>query len=411
MNFDSKAVTGCMVAAMVMTVGISSPGCTRGQDGKTGIARTMIVTSSTSSSKDPDGTVTLSKGQRKSIRTGRAEFYPFSIEKPEFGTIDYDNNIYFDSNLSKPVYPPLPGTIQKTFVELDETVQKGQPLYSIDSPTLDRDLEGLQAAKFKLDQATREFAQARKTSASGRDSQVDPRSRASARLTAAQRSFESARNRILALGQTAQDIDRFLQSGTVNPVLIVTSPMAGRIAAVNAIPGMSIRPGSPPAPYQVAHVSVKWMLAYVPESDSPLFRVGQEARVKVMAFPGRVFAAKVARIYPTIDPNNHRITIRYEIKDPKNELRSGMVTEFMAQVEKPSASLAVPVNGVVREGDGTMTVWVEASPSGRFVQRVVQTGLMQNGHVQILGGLRPGERIVTDGAIFLDNILQIRTNG
>lgn len=400
-----------MIAAIVMAVGISTPGCTRGANGTTGIARKTVATSSTPSSKDPDGTVTLSKGQRKSIQIGRAEFYPFSREKPEFGTIDYDNNIYFDSNLSKPVYPPLPGTILKTFVELDETVQKGQPLYSIDSPSLDRDLEGLQAAKFKLDQATREFAKARKISASGENSQTGPRSRASASLTAARRSFESARNRILALGQTAQDIDRFLQSGTVNPVLTVTSPMTGRIASVNAIPGMSIRPGRPPAPYQVANVSVKWMLAYVPESDSSLFLVGQEARVKVMAFPGRVFSAKVGRIYPTIDPNNHRITIRYEIKDPKNDLRSGMVTEFMAQVQKPSPSLAVPANGVIREGDGTMTVWVEASPSGRFVQRVVQTGLRQNGHVQILGGLRPGERIVTNGAIFLDNILQIRATG
>jgi cobalt-zinc-cadmium efflux system membrane fusion protein len=65
---------------------------------------------------------------------------------------------------------------------------------------------------------------------------------------------------------------------------------------------------------------------------------------------------------------------------------------------------AVPPESVVREGDGTMTVWV-TTDRHRFTQRKVNIGLQRDGYDQVLDGLRPGELVVTDGAIFLDNML------
>jgi membrane fusion protein, heavy metal efflux system len=73
-------------------------------------------------------------------------------------------------------------------------------------------------------------------------------------------------------------------------------------------------------------------------------------------------------------------------------------------------SLAVPVNGVVREGDGTMTVWVTVD--GRhFAKRTVRIGLQQDGWVQILEGIQGGETVVTDGAVFLSNKLLLGDAG
>jgi cobalt-zinc-cadmium efflux system membrane fusion protein len=59
---------------------------------------------------------------------------------------------------------------------------------------------------------------------------------------------------------------------------------------------------------------------------------------------------------------------------------------------------------VVRESDGTMTAWV-TTDRHRFVQRILMTGLRRDGQVQILAGLRRGELAVTEGAVFLDNML------
>jgi cobalt-zinc-cadmium efflux system membrane fusion protein len=87
-----------------------------------------------------------------------------------------------------------------------------------------------------------------------------------------------------------------------------------------------------------------------------------------------------------------------------------MYASFVIHVGDPVRSLAVPANGVVREGDGTMTVWV-TSDRRRFTKRTVKVGLQQDDWVQILEGVEPGETVVTDGAVFLSNVLLMGTAG
>ena len=77
---------------------------------------------------------------------------------------------------------------------------------------------------------------------------------------------------------------------------------------------------------------------------------------------------------------------------------------FVIQTGEPADSVALPVNGVVREGDGTMSVWVTTDRQ-KFIRRTVIVGLQQDGFDQIQDGLRGGELAVTDGAILLSNLL------
>ena len=91
------------------------------------------------------------------------------------------------------------------------------------------------------------------------------------------------------------------------------------------------------------------MLADVIESDIALFHLGQPVQVQVMAYPDRVFKGKVSKIYAAVDPNTHRVTIRSEIADPKDELRPGMLANFVIRVHNPIEATAIPANGVVRE--------------------------------------------------------------
>jgi cobalt-zinc-cadmium efflux system membrane fusion protein len=173
---------------------------------------------------------------------------------------------------------------------------------------------------------------------------------------------------------------------------------------MSAPPGLLVQPGNAPAPYSVADISVKWMLANVTESDSPLYRVGQPVEVKVIAYPGRVFKGKISKIYATVDPNTHRVTVRSEIADPKHELRPGMLANFVIRVREPVESVAIPMNGVVREGDGTMTAWV-TTDRRRFLNKTVKLGLQRDDRYQVLEGLQGGELAVADGAVFLSSML------
>jgi cobalt-zinc-cadmium efflux system membrane fusion protein len=119
-----------------------------------------------------------------------------------------------------------------------------------------------------------------------------------------------------------------------------------------------------------------------------------------MAFPGRVFNGKITTVGASVDANTHRILVRSEIDDPKHELRPGMFTSFDITTGAPIQSPALAMDGVVREGDGTMTAWVTTDRK-RFARRVIKLGLEQDGFVQILEGLNAGELAASEGALYL----------
>jgi multidrug efflux pump subunit AcrA (membrane-fusion protein) len=194
-----------------------------------------------------------------------------------------------------------------------------------------------------------------------------------------------------------------IQTATTN--LIVRSPSAGQVTAVNGASGILVQPGVEPAPCAIADVSVKWLLANVPESDVPLYRPGQPVKATVAAWPDQVFEGKVIKVYPDVDPNTHRVTVRCQLSDRRNVLRAGMLADFAIRIQNPVQTLAIPANGVVREGDGTLTAWVTTDRT-HFTQRVIKIGLQEQDMDQVLNGLKAGELVVTDGAVFLDNMLQ-----
>jgi cobalt-zinc-cadmium efflux system membrane fusion protein len=153
-----------------------------------------------------------------------------------------------------------------------------------------------------------------------------------------------------------------------------------------------------------------WMIANVVETDAPAYKLGQPVDVTVPAYPDKVFKGHVTNIGSIIDPNSHRQLVRSEIDDPEHLLRSGMYASFVIRVGDAMHSLAVPSEGVAREGDGTMSVWV-TTDNRRFVKRTVTTGIRQDNWVQIVNGLREGETVVTDGAVFLSNKLLLGDAG
>ena len=81
-----------------------------------------------------------------------------------------------------------------------------------------------------------------------------------------------------------------------------------------------------------------------------------------------------------------------------------MFATFVIRTGDPVRATAVPLDGVVREGDGTMTVWVTADRR-RFTRRTVRIGLQNGGYRQILAGVQVGELVATEGALFLSNTL------
>ncbi len=144
------------------------------------------------------------------------------------------------------------------------------------------------------------------------------------------------------------------------------------------------------------------MLATVVRAEERNSKSGRRIAVRVDAYPDRGFDGTITAVGAQVDPATRRLMGRSEIKHPDSLLRAGMFATFTIEVAPPVQSTAVPSSGVVRVGDGSMTVWTTTDRS-HFERRIVKTGLQQDGMAQILDGLTPGELVVTDGAVFVSN--------
>jgi len=340
--------------------------------------------------------VRLTAEQSKSITVAAVTDRSFSIDKQAIGSIN------FDENSSVAVSTPYPGRIIKTYVDLGDRVVKGQVLFTIESADFIQAQSNLISAQATLDQTRSALTRAKKLYASQGIDQNDYE-QAVAAEESADGALKAAREALAIFGKTSAEVDEIIATRRVEPALVVRSPITGAVTARSAAPGMLEQPGNLPAPYSVADTTTIWLLADVTEEDSPAFAVGQELEVTVTALPGRRFKGKVDAVGANVDPNTHRVTVRSEIRDPTHELRAGMLANFVIHTAKAAVSPAVPVNGVVREGDGTMSVWVTTDRQ-HFERRTVTLGLQQDRYDQILAGVKSGELVAVDGAIFLSNI-------
>jgi cobalt-zinc-cadmium efflux system membrane fusion protein len=339
----------------------------------------------------------LSESQLTAVKVEPVALRDFPVEKEAVGSID------FNEDMETQVFTPYQGKIIALFAEVGSDVKKGQTLFTIDSPDLLAAESNLIAAAGVLDLTSRNLARLQELYKTRAVSQAQLEQAISDQQTA-EGNLRAGRDAVRIFGKSDAEIDKIVADRLADPTLVVASPIDGRITQRNAAPGLLVQPGNPPPPFVVADVNTMWMLANVAEIDSPAFRVGQKLQVQISAFPGRVFDGTVTIVGAIVDPNTRRVLVRSEIKDPQHELRSGMFANFVISIGAPQQSPAVPINGVVREGDGTQTVWV-TSDRRRFTQRTVKIGIQRDGYRQILDGLQAGELVATDGAIFLSNML------
>jgi cobalt-zinc-cadmium efflux system membrane fusion protein len=343
--------------------------------------------------------VDLQETQLKAVKVEVAAERDFPHERSAVGSID------FNEELLTQVFTPYQGRIVDLFAKIGDEVKKGQPLFTIDSPDLVQASSTLISAAAVLELTTHNLDRMKMLFAAKAAAQKDFEQATSDNRTA-QGAYRASRDAVRIFGKSDAEIDRIVDERKVDPILVVPSPISGRITARNASPGLLVQPGVQPGPFVVADISIMWMLANVTESDSPVFNIGQDVKVSVMAYPGRVFTGRISTIGSTVDQVTHRVLVRSEVDDPKHELRSGMFANFVIRTGEPARTVAVPVDGVVREGDGSMTVWVTADRRS-FKMRSVRVGLLRDGYYQILEGLQSGELVATEGALFLSNALAI----
>jgi len=336
--------------------------------------------------------VELTATQLRSVSVASAEMRTFVLQHAAVGVID------FNEDRTLQVSPPYQGRVVRLSARAGDRVRRGQLLFTIDSPDLVQAESTVITAAGTLELNNHALQRAKGLYAIQGLAQKDYEQVVSEQQ-AAEGAYRAARDALHIFGKSDADIDRIVQQRHIEPQMPVSSPINGVVTARNAAEGTLVQPGASPAPFAVADVASKWMLADVPEAEAPSLALGQPLTVKLPAFPDRTFEGHIGNIAEAVDPNTHRVRVRSEVADPHDELRAQMFATFVVRVGELTG-LAVPYAAVVREGDGTMAVWV-TTDRHRFQRRTVQIGQQQDGYDQILSGLQSGELVAGSGALFI----------
>ncbi|WP_203071599.1 efflux RND transporter periplasmic adaptor subunit [Falsiroseomonas ponticola] len=363
------------------------------------------------SSRMADGSFRLSPAEARLLRVQPVALRAFREERVAEGRIAYNED------RATPVFAPYSGRVRRVLVQQGQQVQAGDVLFEIETTDLSQAANDLLAAVDGLGKARAQVELTRRNEARQRDlfaARAAARrdlEQAQAELTNAladERTAEAvlaaARDRLRVLGRDADAVAQIERTRRVDATVAVVAPLAGTVVQRRLGPNQWLTAGGGDPVFTIADLSEMWMVAQVRELDAPAMRQGQAVEVTVDALPGRSFPGVIGHVASAIDPVTRRLTVRASVRDTDQALKPEMFATFRIALGDAPDALAVPAGALIRHGHA-VTLW-EALGEDRFVLRQVRTGLQADGFVQVTEGLRPGARVVTGGALFIDRAAQ-----
>jgi membrane fusion protein, copper/silver efflux system len=321
------------------------------------------------------GTVHLAEDKQRLMGVGLAMAEYQTVAE----TIRAAARVTMDETRIAKVNARLEGWIDQVFVDFTgKYVKKGDPLLTLYSP------EALATQQ--------EYLLAMKAVNLMHDSPVHEMMASNENLVAA------ARKRLLLWDITERQIDEIGRTGRTIQNLTLDSPISGYVTERNAFPKQRVTPET--ALYTIADLSTVWVVADVFEYEAANVRIGMAATMTLGYLPGRAFRGRVSYILPQVDPNTRTLKVRIQFDNPGTVLKPDMYGDVELRAGGVRR-LVVPRSAVLDSGD-KQVVFLDAG-DGKFEPRDVKTGAEAGGKVEILSGLKGGERIVSAGNFLIDS--------
>ena len=312
-----------------------------------------------------------------SIDTQRQQLIGLRTAEVTRGPITGDwrtvGRVAVDETRVRKVNVKVDGFVEKLFVDfVGKPVRRGEPLFALYSPDL------LNAQD---------------------DYALAVRTRAQLGGAPAGEDLVAAAKRRLELWDVPRDEIAHLDHGGA-PLrdLTLVSPISGVVTAKNVVQGSKIAAGD--TPFEITDLSQVWVLADAHESDLPRVRLGTPVSLTLEAIPNHTFTGKVSFIEPVLDPKTRTAKVRLAFANPRGELRPEMFGEVVFHT-RPHVGLRVPADAIIDSGDRKV-VFV-ATGEGRFSPREVVAGDSAGDVVELLSGVRAGERVVERASFLVDS--------
>jgi cobalt-zinc-cadmium efflux system membrane fusion protein len=326
-----------------------------------------------------------------------------------------EGKIAVDEDKSTPIFSPYAGRVTKLLAKPGDQVVKGQPLFVVEAA----DTVGAQndfvaavtaanKAKSQFDLATIQDKRA-KDLFEGKAVPLKDYQQAQATLLQAQNdlrtadtALEASRNRLRILGLTEDAITAFQEKGRINPETTVFSPLAGTVVQRKVGPGQFISAGASDPVFVIGDLSTVWLNAFVRETEAASVQIGQEMTFSALALPGRIMTGRIDYVATALDPATRRLLVRATLNNSNGLLKPEMFTTVTIYAPGEQPTVGVPKTALIYEGD-QVRVWV-ANDDKTIELRTIKTGMTNAGLVEVFGNLRPGEKIITRGSLFIDRV-------
>jgi membrane fusion protein, heavy metal efflux system len=309
------------------------------------------------------------------------------------------------ARMSKVVLP-VTGRIASVLVRPGDTVARGQPLLTIQSPDADSAMSAYLSAQASVTQAASALGKAQadfdrasdlfehdavaKKDVLAADSAL---AQAKAAVEQARASREQTLRRLTVLG---------LHPGDFDQQVVVRSPLAGKVLELSVVPG-EYRTDTTASVLTVADLATVWVTSQVPESYIRFVQRGEQIEINLVAYPGHTFVGHVARIADTVDPQTRTVKVHAEMDNRDGRLRPEMYGTIH-HVESTAKTAVVPIGAVV-QNESESVLFVETAP-GRFEQRRVTLGKRAGSVVRIASGVVAGEVVAVDGVMLLKSLVR-----
>lgn len=326
-----------------------------------------------------------------------------------------EGKISVDEYRSTPVFSPYPGRVVTIFARTGDRVQQGQKLFSVQSNEMVQAQNDYLAALNILNKARSQFSFAQAVEkrlhelydnrvTTLRELQVvqNELTTATNDLRTSEVGLEAVRNRLRILGLKEADMKALAEQGVINPETDINAPLDGTIIQRKIGPGQYVSTGGGDPSYVIGDLSRVWLIAQLREPDIAKVEIGERVRFRVLAYPDKDFEGKIDYIGSSVDTASRRVYVRAVIDNEKGLLKPEMYASVRIINDHESVSPSVPRAAVIFEGDKA-GVWV-ISDDNSVVNRRIIPGILNGNNLEVLDGLKAGDRVVVKGALFVDRM-------
>lgn len=336
--------------------------------------------------------VTLTTAQRKHIHLYTVTRKAWHETRQLTGVVDYDHD------QATPILAPISGQVTRVLVSVGDTVKKGQALAQVDSPDFTQAIGDYRQALAQARSDRKQAEQAHDLLEHQGLSAVDAAQAQNAAI-AAEAARDAARRKLQSLDVPMSAIKAIDAGKPVSHASgVIRAPIAGTVVARSVTPGQRIAADSTTC-FTVANLSRMWVKARLFDSDMPAVSVGDTARV-LLEGGGKPLPGKVTAVSAMVDPATGAATARVEVANPDDRLKKDMFVRVDIAAKHSRKDLMVPISAVLRDADNRPFVYV-ANKDHHFVRRQVKLGYRSGQDVVIASGLEAGQKVVSDGGIFL----------